>query len=435
MADMILGGGVTGLAMGCMCDLPVFEACERPGGICRSYYVPLSGSARLASRPADDEAFRFEVGGGHWVFGNEPVSRRLMDRLAASTEYRRKSAVWFADEARHVPYPIQENLRFLPAEFRDSVLRELGRRPEREVGTMGEWLLATFGPTLCAKFFLPFHALYTAGLHERIAPQDAHKSPIHIERIRAGAKTAVATAGYNATFLYPDAGLDALVDAMAANCDLRAGRQATSVDCRTRTTCFNDGTRFQFGRLFSTVPLNRMLELTGLDVPGGPAPFTSVLVLNIGGTRMGQCPDDHWLYHPRTGSAFHRTGIYSNVSEAFLPKSLRGTGKGVSFYIERAFAGGTRRLEGEALRLYSEAVARELRNWKFLKDVLVLDSTWVDVGYTWQMPDSTWREQALAKLERNGITMLGRYGRWHFQGIAASILEGIRAGRALSARD
>ena len=72
MRNYVLGGGVTGLAAGLSSGLPVFEAMTDPGGICSSYYVRPGEKTRLAQAPADGEAYRFEIGGGHWIFGGDP---------------------------------------------------------------------------------------------------------------------------------------------------------------------------------------------------------------------------------------------------------------------------------------------------------------------------------------------------------------------------
>lgn len=69
---VILGGGMTGLAAGYASGLPIYEASERPGGICSSYYSRPGDSTSYAQPPADGEAYRFELGGGHWIFGGDP---------------------------------------------------------------------------------------------------------------------------------------------------------------------------------------------------------------------------------------------------------------------------------------------------------------------------------------------------------------------------
>ena len=70
--SIILGAGMTGLSAGFASGLPIYEAAEAPGGICSSYYVRPREKERLFEVPADAEAYRFEIGGGHWIFGGDP---------------------------------------------------------------------------------------------------------------------------------------------------------------------------------------------------------------------------------------------------------------------------------------------------------------------------------------------------------------------------
>src|SRR5262249_60583870 len=81
----------------------------------------------------------------------------------------------------------------------------------------------------------------------------------------------------------------------------------------------DDGTRLSSGILVTTLPLNRMMEMTGLTTQAKPDPYTAVLVLNVGAVRGPRCPDDHWIYNSDAKSGFHRIGIYSNVDRSFLP--------------------------------------------------------------------------------------------------------------------
>jgi len=60
----ILCGGMTGLAGGWASGLPVYEAEETSGGICSSCYVRPGTHERLSVPPPDQEAYRFDVGGG-----------------------------------------------------------------------------------------------------------------------------------------------------------------------------------------------------------------------------------------------------------------------------------------------------------------------------------------------------------------------------------
>jgi protoporphyrinogen oxidase len=422
---LILGAGMTGLAAGMSSGLTVLEAAERPGGICCSYYVAPGSDRPLGAPPDDDLAYRFEHGGGHWLFGGEPTVLRFIADLGPVTRYTRRSSVYFPQTRQYVPYPIQNHLHFFDQPVVIAALAEMAR-PPAPVSTMADWLVQSFGETLNRMFFAPFHDLYTAGLYSEIAPQDAYKSPVDLSLALHGAFTDIAAVGYNTTFLYPRGGLDLLARRMAEHCRVAFGRRVVRIDVEDRAVACADGTMLEYDTLLSTVPLNRMIELAGLTTAARPDPFTSVLVVNIGAARGPACPDDHWLYLPHSEAGFHRVGFYSNVDADFLP-SPRNARDRISVYVERSLRGGERPADA-AIEAYCAEVVDELHEWGFIGRVEALHPTWIDVAYTWSWPGSRWATEALAMLEDKNIYQIGRYGRWRFQGIADSIRDGFAAG-------
>ena len=427
---IILGAGVTGLAAGYASGGPVYEAAEAPGGICSSYYVRPGSTQRLRQAPADGEAYRFEIGGGHWIFGGDPAVLRFIRRLAPVKTYQRRSAVYFRRDARTVPYPLQYHLAHLGRDTAMQALHEMATPPDDPPATMAAWLEARFGATLTARFFGPFHERYTAGLWTRVAPQDPYKSPVDPTLAKQGAEGKTTMAGYNVRYVYPEAGLDALARQVAGRCTVHYGKRAVRIDPQRKVVGFADGQQAAYDVLLSTLPLNKMMTMTGLAVAQPPDPHTSVLVLNIGAVRGAQCPDQHWLYVPDSEAGFFRIGCYSNVEAAFLPVSARQARDRVSLYIERAYPGGERPGADE-VEAYAQAVVQELQAIGFIEAADVVDPTWIDVAYTYAMPGSTWRKQALDCLDAHDIVMVGRYARWIFQGIADSMRDGLMVGSAL----
>jgi protoporphyrinogen oxidase len=433
MATYILGGGVTGLAAGLSSGLPVFEAVEEPGGICSSYYVRPGEKERLPEAPADGEVYRFEIGGGHWIFGGDPTILHFIESLAPLKSYARRSSVYFAEQDLYVPYPLQNNLRYLDTDVREKVLQELVTTPA-SFSTMQEWMEQSFGPTLCDLFFYPFHDRYTAGLYKTIAPQDAYKSPVSLPQVIQGAFNGAPSVGYNVTFVYPKEGLNVLATRMARACDIRYGKRVEKIDVERKELHFADGRTLPYRRLLSTLPLNKMTAMTGVGTDVQPDPYTSVLVLNIGAVRGPKCPDDHWLYNPDAKGDYHRVGFYSNVDVSFLPKAARAENNRVSIYVERAYVGGEKPTS-EQVSKYADAVVQELQEWGYIQEAEVVDPTWIDVAYTWNQPGSTWKKQTVQKLEEHDIYQIGRYGRWIFQGIADSVRDGFYAGTSFRSRD
>jgi len=427
---MILGAGMTGLAAAWTSGFPVYEAEETPGGICSSYYVKPGDSKRLHLEPEDGEAYRFEIGGGHWIFGGDSILLEFIKSLTPLKFYHRKSSVFFPEEEKYAPYPIQNHLAYMDKDFAVKAIEEMVNAPRSRPQTMAQWLTQSFGASLAEKFFNPFHELYTANLYGSIAPQDAYKSPVDIELVIKGAFDKTPAVGYNATFVYPEKGLNTLALNMAEKCKIHYGKRAVKINAGAKEVLFSDGTTAKYHTLISTLPLDLMLKLSGISLDMKPDPYTSVLVLNIGATKGGKCPDDQWLYIPRSKTGFHRVGFYDNVDVSFLPHSAREAHNRVSIYVEKAFKGGEKPSDNEIAR-YSRAAAEELIDWGFIEKVEVNDPTWIDAAYTWSWPGSKWTNTAIKELEKKGIYQAGRYGRWVFQGIAASIKEGLFIGTAL----
>ncbi len=427
---IILGGGFTGLAAGLASGYPIFEARDVVGGICSSYYLRPGELERLPAVPSDGEAYRFEYGGGHWIFGGDPAVLELLEKLAPTKSYQRRSAVYFPDTGLLVPYPVQNHLSYLGEEIAAKALGEMAQAPAAIARTLSEWIEQTFGPTLARLFFGPFHELYTAGLWKTIAPQDAYKSPGGLKLAIQGAFGQAPPVGYNASFRYPVEGLNALAGRMAARCKVISNKRVTRIDPNQRRVYFADGTEVGYRRLISTLPLNQTCALSETRLDEQPDPYTSVLVVNIGGLKGPRCPEEHWIYVPASGPRFHRVGFYSNVDSSFLPRSSQAKGDRVSIYVEKAYPGGNSPPEEDLTRLCG-AIVDELKGWGFLREAEVVDPTWIDVAYTWSWPGSGWRTKALRALLERHIQPVGRYGRWIFQGIADSIRDGLMVGSAV----
>ena len=428
----ILGAGMTGLAAGLVSGLPVYEAEEKPGGICSSYYVRPGCGERLNVAPEDGNVYRFEIGGGHWIFGGDPLVLRLLRSLTPMKSHVRRSGVYFPDRNLFTPYPIQNNLRYFGPKEAAQALREMveATTANHPITTMADWLRVSFGQTLCELFFYPFHELYTAGLWRSIAPQDAYKSPVDLHRIIQGVFDDAPSAGYNASFTYPVEGLNTLAQGMAAQCDIRYGKRVVHIDVKDKSVFFEDGSAIHYDTLLSTLPLNRMMEMTGLTVDERPNPAPSVLVINIGAVKTPACPKDHWVYIPKSKARFHRVGFYSNVDRSFLPRSVRETQDHVSIYVEKAYPEGEKPGEGE-IKALSRDVVEELQEWGWIGAVEAVDPTWINVAYTWSWPCSRWKEKALSGLEEHDVYQVGRFARWVFQGIADSIRDGLMSGSTI----
>jgi protoporphyrinogen oxidase len=409
----ILGAGLTGLAAGISSGFPIYEAAKIPGGICASYYM---------------HSYRFEIGGGHWIWGGDPAISRFIRSLTPVRMYSRKTMVYFVDWDLSVPYPVQYNLRYFSPSIRYQILREMTESvsTQRSTATMFEWLHASFGLTLCRLFFDPFHELYTSGLWKSVVSQDSFKSPVNLSQAIRGAFEEIPLSGYNTSFVYPIDGLGKIAQSMADKCNIDYEKQIVKIDTDKKILHFSDGKTVHYDFLLSTLPLNRMMEMTNLSVGEKPDPSTSVLVINIGALRGPKCPREHWVYIPRSKAGFHRVGFYSNVDSSFLPSSARSRDNHVSIYVEKSYA--DKKPSEIEINVLCKEVVNELQEWKWIENVEAIDPTWIDVAYTWSWPFSKWRDRAIKTLEENSIWQVGRFARWISQGIADSMRDGFLAG-------
>jgi protoporphyrinogen oxidase len=278
-------------------------------------------------------------------------------------------------------------------------------------------------------FFFPFNDGYTAGLYADVAPQDLFKSSLNRERVLRGATGDTEDAGYNRFFYYPRNGLDHLIRTISAECTVHFEHRVSHIDTSEGEVHFANGAHTAYDRIISTIPLNSMMQLCGIECSQPPDPATAVLVVNIGAIRGRDCTPYHWIYLPSSRSGMHRVGYYSQVEPSFLPKKYRNRSDVVSIYAERSFPASAPPSREEQ-SLASSAIVDELRDWDFISDPIVVSWTFTDPAYTWSRIGSTWPEEAFHKLSQLGIQQVGRYGGWRFQGMLESLEQGLSAGRS-----
>ncbi len=420
------------MAIGMATGWQIYEANPIPGGICSSYYMKCHSSERLVEMPPDGEVYTFEYGGGHWLFGENPKVVSVLESFGSISRYSRNSSVYYFENNLLIPCPIQNNLKYFPIDTASRIYKELMNTQDKPADTMEKWLHQTFGSTLAFLFFNPFHELYTAGLYKRIAPDLSYKSPINLNVIERGMATKTEPIGYNATFLYPDLGMNFLVSQMAKLCKITYNKRLVKVDIHKKIAGFSDGAEESYDNLITTVPLKDMVKITGISVIDRMSPYTSVLVINVGGKKGHNCPKEHWLYIPKSRNGFYRIGFYSNISKRFLPKSARDSDNHISLYIEKSFIGGEK-IDEEKISRLCERIIEEIVSWGFLELPEVIDHNWIEVAYTWLWPNDKWRDNAIEILEKNRIFPVGRYAEWRFKGMVDCIGDGFKIGTKFEA--
>ncbi|HVU23608.1 MAG TPA: FAD-dependent oxidoreductase [Opitutus sp.] len=220
MRIAVVGGGISGIAaarlLAGVAQATVFERQERAGGLVRC--------DRLA-------AGLFHRVGGH-VFNTKSVSVAKwfwahFDREREFVGLRRDARILLGGAI--VGYPLENHLHQLPEAMRQQVERELRAAGARKTttGNFRDFLLATFGPTLCEAYFFPYNekmwrcdlgSIPLDWLEGKLPMPDAR------EILRRNALRLPETEMVHAKFHYPRrGGSQFVIDRLAQGLDLRPG--------------------------------------------------------------------------------------------------------------------------------------------------------------------------------------------------------------------
>src|SRR5579872_3106151 len=258
---VIIGAGPTGIGAAYRLkelghsDFVVIEANSHAGG--------------LASSFTDDNGFTWDVG-GHVQFSHyDYFDRAMLDALGEEgwLHHERESWVWIAD--RFVPYPFQNNLRYLPAEMIAKALRGLATRPPRTPSPQqdfGSWIDQVMGAGLREIFMAPYNfkvwaypveRLWAGWVGELVAVVDMARVLENILLERDDVNW-----GPNNTFQFPKyGGTGAVWRSLArqiGESHFCMNTRVRAIDWKKRIVLTEDGDQVPYAHLLSTMPLDTL---------------------------------------------------------------------------------------------------------------------------------------------------------------------------------
>jgi UDP-galactopyranose mutase len=285
---VILGGGVTGLAMARMLepyfdDIVIVERNSKLGGLCMSesfdgVYVDICGGHIFNT---NDNGVR------DFVFSIMPKSRWVKSD---------RNAKIFIDE-KFIGFPFENHMFQLGEDFARKCIGEMkewaGARAMCET-SWKNYLLTSFGPTACEKYFFPYNEKIWQYPLDKISANwvNRKKIPMHItvEQVeeanqRGGAKDEGMT---HASFYYPrHGGIESFLEELfpsSANiftgCRLQKLKWDTAVKAWQLILDGYDGEMVEMHADFvvNTTPVNQFLHAMGIDFPPLPYHGTDILV-------------------------------------------------------------------------------------------------------------------------------------------------------------
>lgn len=389
-------------------NVKVYEKLPHPGG--------------LASSFIDEKGFTWDIG-GHVEFSHYHYYDNVLNLLMGDewNYHDRSSWVWIRN--RFVPYPFQNNIRYLPQEEMLACLEgliELYREPQTAPKNFREWIYATFGKGIAETFMIPYNLKVWASppetlsygwIGERVAVPDL----MRIVKNLVLQKDDLAW-GPNNRFRFPLRGGTGEVwkrlYAKLDHTDMFFNASVRAVNTAARTVEFNDGSTEAFDVLISTMPLDRLILMSDLQDKSAAQSLvhssTHIVGVGLKGTPPDFLKQKSWMYFPEDNCPFYRVTVFSNYSRFNVPDDQHW-----SLMAEVSESGQTT-ADPDAVK--SDVLAG-LRNVGFIRNEDVVQVWHHHESYGYPTPSLN-RDAALSVLrvfEQHSIFSRGRFGGWKYE--------------------
>lgn len=413
---LIIGAGPCGLGCGRELnrqghdDWKLVERSDHAGG--------------LASSIRDAEGFTWDHG-GHVVFSHYGEFDRLLEEIMGDEVYSHDRSSYVRFDDRWVPYPFQNNLRYLPSEAAYECILGLieapGGNPDMDFAT---WMEMTFGGGITFHFMRPYNFKVWATPPERMASNWIAER-VSVVDYRRALRSVVFEEddlawGPNNTFVFPaEGGTGEIYRRLALKLDdhIDYGREVSAIDVEDKMVRFTDGTVDSYDVLVSTMPLDKLVRTLVHcpdDVRGAAEDLEHNSVYMVGiGYELPLKDDKSWMYFPQDHAPFYRATNFAKYSPSNVPDG--DTGRYSAYMTETSHS----RYKPVACDGLESAVEAGLRAAGVVEGrPEVATETVVNIDYAYPVPTLK-RDPALRSIQpwlmRNNIYSRGRFGSWRYE--------------------
>ena len=418
---VIIGAGPTGLGAADRLrelghdDYVVLEANDETGGLSRSF---------------EQDGFTWDIG-GHVVFSHYAEFDHMLETVLPEEPYsiERRSYIRMAGD--WAPYPIQNNLRYLPTDMQIECLLGLAELQNKTYDAPPahflEWIHRVFGRGFARLFMEPYNFKVWATPPDLMSQQwiAERVSVIDFERALSNILHQRDDTGWgpNNTFAFPKHGGTGAIWSHLANRvadHIRTGARARSVDPTRRVVVLANGEEVPYDHLVSTMALDRLTGLTHSDESeqlqeaAKGLTHSGTLVVGVGLEKPME-PGTCWMYFPEDNCPFYRVTNFAQYSNFNVPGG--DTDRYSSFMCETSYSPHK---PADPAAIVDETV-QGLINVGLMdpSDRERVVSTFLfDADYGYPVPSLT-RDAALAALvpwyESRSIYPRGRFGAWRYE--------------------
>jgi protoporphyrinogen oxidase len=382
------------------------------------------GAGGHASSVVDPQGFTWDIG-GHVVFSHYGEFDALLDEVLGDDVYEHDRSSYVRLDGRWVPYPFQNNLRYLePAVALDCILGLVDAPGGHADMDFERWVRATFGRGIAETFMLPYNekvwttrpqALSATWIAERVSVVDSRRA---LRSLILGEDDL--GWGPNATFRFPRRGGTGEIYRRLAE---RLGpgvafaHQVTRVDAERRELETLDGRVETYDALVSTVPLDLLvgsLRACPADVreAGRALVHNGIQMVGVG-LEQPLRDERSWMYFPGRDVPFYRVTNFAKYSPHNVPGG--DTARYCAYLTETAYAPGAANDRAEL----EERVVSGLASAGVVDEAEPLASVHtVDAPYAYPVPTLD-RDRALGVVQpwlmQHRIYSRGRFGSWRYE--------------------
>lgn len=399
----------------------------------------------------DEKGFLWDEG-GHVIFSHYHYFDHFLDRMLGKNFIEHERQSWVRVQGTWVPYPFQNNIRYLPKEALIDCfmgLVEANKKGEAaHAVNFAEWTSSMFGSGIARYFMSPYNSKVWAfplnqmdkhWIAERVSTIDIHRvfQNIIFETDDVGW-------GPNSKFKFPLYGGTGEIYRQAAllfQPKLKYGKQLSGVNLDRKQIEFSDGTGDKFDALISTIPLDLFVNLikpiqSKLVENAAQLVHNGIFVVGIG---LEKRIDTKWcwLYFPEDNCPFYRVTYFHNYSPNNVPGGQ--VDRFSSLMCETSYS-LHKPVSREAVR--EETINGLIASGMMLpEDVDRIVSTFlIDSPYAYPVP-SLGRDEALSAIQpdlmANRIFSRGRFGAWRYEigNMDHSVMQGVEAVNNIIAGD
>jgi protoporphyrinogen oxidase len=418
---VIIGAGPTGLGAGYRLkelghnNFAIYDRLDHIGG--------------LASSFTDSAGFTWDVG-GHVMFSHYKYYDQCFEKLMGDEFQLNMRESWVRMFNTWVPYPLQNNIRYLPKQVTLECLTGLidaqTKADHRSAKNFEEFIDAVFGEGIARHFMKPYNFKVWAHppklmnkqwIGERVAVLDIHRA---IRNVVLGSDDF--GWGPNNQFKYPLRGGTGEFYRrfeMPLKDHIHLNKPVDFINLQKKHVRFADGQIVDYDWLISTAPLDKLCN----DMLNGNMPRdikqAAASLRHSGGYMVGigirqKCPSTKsWMYFPESNCPFYRATYLSNYSPYMTPDNNQY----YSLLCETSYSefkpvDGNRIIDDTIQGLINAGMIKE-------SDQRDIVDTWViNAKYSYPIP-TVERDgilcQTIPFLESHGIFSRGRFGMWKYE--------------------